>query len=89
MHTAAGSGRKCERPSRSCAKHYVHSATCWRTNSGGLKSLGLRFRRHPAVPHAQKKSLFENNQMIGRGWVWGASDTGTLSQMTVLLTVLF
>ncbi len=43
---------------------------------GAGETLGLRLRRHPAVPHAQKKALFENNQMIGRGWVWGAYRRG-------------
>lgn len=41
MLTVVGSGMQCEGPSRSCAKRYGHSATCWRRHSRvGCKSLG-------------------------------------------------
>jgi hypothetical protein len=54
-----------------------------------VKVWACGFGDTPQFLTRRKKPLFENNQMIGRGWVWGAYDTGTLSRMTVLLTVLF
>ena len=54
-----------------------------------MKVWAFGFGDTPQFLTRRKKPLFENNQMIGRGWVWGAYDTGTLSRMTVLLTVLF
>lgn len=56
---------------------------------GGVKVWACGSGDTPQFLTRRKKPLFENNQMIGRGWVWGAYDTGTLSRMTVLLTVLF